>query len=286
MVQFRKLTIIVSATMILTIFVTVACTQQPVEAVEIPVDEVQIPVEDEKESIQDGKEPVEESNEPVYYTGKPVETIFNFETGTQGWKGGFSDLPVNHEEIGYDLFFGYSHVPIEGVKSFGLMISGNNHSDDLFMFVTRLLDFRDGLTSNTAYTVQLSFDFATNIPPAMMGIGGSPGESVYIKAGVVNIEPKSIEDIADAGMYRMNIDIGSQSNSGNDMIVVGDAAKVEGSGQYDESFQYKHFGQEFQVVTSKNGELWVIIGTDSGFEGISEFYIDNISISLTAPANQ
>ena len=206
---------------------------------------------------------------------------YNFDEDEEDWTGGFSDLPVEHEEYGYNVEFRYANIPVEGEEGGGLFLTGNNHSDDLFMYTMRSFDTQDSLRTDTLYIIQLSFDLVTNVAPGMMGIGGSPGESVYIKTGAVDIEPKSEEDATSGPVYyRMNIDQGSQSNSGEDMTVLGNAAKGEGPGQNDESFQYKHFNHEFQAQTSENGELWVIIGADSGFEGISRLYLDNVSITF------
>ncbi len=46
----------------------------------------------------------------------------------------------------------------------------------------------------------------------MSGIGGSPGESVYVKAGATTEEPLIIED--SDGWLRMNIDKGNQAGEG------------------------------------------------------------------------
>jgi uncharacterized lipoprotein YbaY len=156
---------------------------------------------------------------------------FSFDQDTEGWHGGFSDLPADYEGHGYDVEFKHSDIPIEGNENGGLSLTGNNHSDDLFMYLLRAFDVQNGLKPNTAYRVELSFDMATNVPPGMMGIGGSPGESVYIKAGVVNREPKSTVDTSrGSGIYRMDIDKGNQSSGGKDMVVVGNASKIEGPG--------------------------------------------------------
>ena len=38
-----------------------------------------------------------------------------------------------------------------------------------------------GLRPNAAYAVSVTLDLATNVPTATFGIGGSPGESVFVK---------------------------------------------------------------------------------------------------------
>lgn len=212
----------------------------------------------------------------------PLEFAFTFDQDEQQWTGGFADLPIDHEEHGYDVAFRHADIPVEGEESRGLLLTGNNHSDDLFMYVTRGFGPEDGLTPGTPYTVDVSFDLATNVPPGMMGIGGSPGESVYIKAGVVDRQPQAEEGAADGeGYYVMNLDTGSQSRGGEDMTVLGNAAKAEGEGAGDESFRYKPFQASFEVTTNQDGRLWVIIGADSGFEGISRLYLGNIGVTFT-----
>ena len=49
--------------------------------------------------------------------------------------------------------------------------------------------------------------------------------------------------------------------------------------------EHKHFNHNFQAMTNENEELWVIIGADSGFEGISQLYLDNVSITFTVKAD-
>ncbi|MFC2038205.1 YbaY family lipoprotein [Chloroflexota bacterium] len=240
-----------------------------------------VEIEDSELRITSGKQVLVFRHQSPTDEEETITATFHFNQDTEGWTGGFSDLPVRHEDHGYDVEFRYSDIPVEGEEGGGLMLYGNNHSDDLFMYTLRAFDTHDGLSPNARYEVQLSFDLATNVPPGMMGIGGSPGESVYIKAGVVSIEPESEEDTTGGeDYYRINIDKGNQSSGGEDMIVLGDAAKGEGPGQNDESFQYKPFNYGYQATTNENGELWVIIGADSGFEGISQLYFDNISITF------
>ena len=222
--------------------------------------------------------------QPPEETKTAPAVAFTFDDGTEGWVGGFADLPVDHADHGYDVDFSYGDTPVSGEENKGLLLTGNNHSDDLFMYIARKFDSSDGLTPGAAYTVDLSFNMATNAAPGMMGIGGSPGESVYIKAGVVDTEPQSEPGTGDSARYVLNLDKANQSQSGEDMVVVGDAAKSEGDGQDDDSYQYKAFSHTFEAVANESGELWVIIGSDSGFEGTSLLYYDDIGVSFAVSA--
>ena len=211
-------------------------------------------------------------------SAKTVQITYTFDMNEEGWSGGFADLPIEHAQQGYDVNFSHDEVPVPDAESKGLFITGNNHSDDLFMYIVRGLGSEDDLKADTQYNVKLSFKMATEVPPGMMGIGGSPGESVYIKAGVVNKKPETIQQ---SGNYIMNIDHGSQSQSGSDTTVLGDAAKAEGPGQDDMTFRYKNFELTQEVTSDSEGRIWIIIGADSGFEGISRLYFDDINITFS-----
>jgi len=212
----------------------------------------------------------------------PKSTEFTFDDSTEGWVGDFADLPIDHLDHGYNVEFSHTEIPVPGGESMGLLLSGDNHSDDLFMYILRDFDAGFGLMPNTKYTVDLSFDMATSAAAGMMGIGGAPGESVYIKAGVVATKPLSkLGTNGQEGYYILNIDKANQSQSGQDMIVLGDATKPEGEGQDDDTFRYKSFSHSFQAVTGEVARLWVVIGSDSGFEGRNQLYYDNIVVAFT-----
>ncbi len=205
---------------------------------------------------------------------KKPNLSYKFDNDRQGWEGGFADLPDGELEGDfYELAYEYTNIPVEGKESKGLMLSGNNHSDDLFMYDYKKIS---GLKPNTNYSGLVNFDLATNVPGGMMGIGGSPGSAVSVKAGIVGVEPKV--EIDSQGYLRMNIDQGIQSNGGKDMKYLGNIEKLEGSA--DMSYQYKSFEvKSVDFTSNEKGEAWVILGVDSGFEGITVLYLVNINIS-------
>ena len=64
-------------------------------------------------------------------------------------------------------------------------------------------------------------EFATNAPSGCVGVGGAPGENVWIKAGATDIEPESV---LDSSLPVVNIDKGNRSTSGENAFVLGDVA--------------------------------------------------------------
>ncbi|MDP7534996.1 MAG: hypothetical protein QGI88_14650, partial [SAR202 cluster bacterium] len=131
---------------------------------------------------------------------------FTFDGGTNGWVAGFADLPADFDQATYELDSGGRALP-EGLSGNGYSIQGHNRSDDLFMYVARYVD---GLQPSTDYAVSAEVDFAKNVPAASFGIGGSPGKSVYVKAGATATEPSEQQD--GNGWLRSNVDKGNRSN--------------------------------------------------------------------------
>ena len=171
----------------------------------------------------------------------------------------------------YELRSGHEEVPIAEAGK-GLFLSGNNHSDDLFMGYYKDLS---GLVPETEYQFTVRFQLATNVENDMIGIGGAPGESVFVKCGVASKEPENSLD--SLNHFCLNIDKGSQSTSGSDMIVVGNLAKEE----INRPGEYEFNEIETKVIarTDEAGTAYLVIGTDSGFEGVTSFYLDDISVS-------
>lgn len=206
-----------------------------------------------------------------------MEFLYDFSEGLHGWTGDFSDLPIQYNKEDFALEFVHGAIPLKGEKlKKGLLLSGMNRSDDLFMYAKKRFAREDGLLPNQTYLLSMELDFYTNVEPGLIGVGGSPGESVYVKAGASTREPKSIPLNSD---LRMNIDKGEQASSGKDAIVIGNVAKEQGTQQQYEVKKLK-MTEPIKVKTNADGELWAIFGTDSGFEGMTSLYYSKVKISL------
>ena len=198
---------------------------------------------------------------------------YTFSVDAEGWQGSFSDYAQEREDI-YEFLFAHTTLPFPLNEDDGaLLLSGNNHSDDLFMFIKRKID---GLKPNTEYALTFSVEFASNAADNMIGVGGAPGEGVLVKAGAVSYEPERYLD--SMGWYRMNIDKGNQNNGGKDMVVVGDFSNDTNESIY--ALKTVDNEEPFFATSNDNGELWVIVGTDSGFEATTSIYYNTIKITL------
>lgn len=192
----------------------------------------------------------------------------DFQLGLDGWEAGFSDFPVG-EEDDFDLVAGHAAVPPPLAEESGFYLSGDNHSDDLFMFVTKRFG---GLAPMSHYELSFEVSFATNAPRGCSGVGGAPGESVAIKAGASAVEPVPVDT---GGTYRMNVDKGEQAQGGAAALVIGDFASSQECGAGEPQYEVKTLdsqGTSFRAATNASGELWLLLGTDSGYESVTGIY--------------
>ena len=207
--------------------------------------------------------------------GGEGEFNFEFDSDAEGWMTGFADLPADYDQSIYEL--DHEHRPLpDGLGGGGIYVQGHNRSDDLFMYLKRRVD---GLRPNTAYAVSISVDLAGNVPAGLFGIGGSPGESVFVKAGASTVEPLAEED--GKGYLRMNIDKGNQSRGGESMVVLGNVAHPDVANREYRVKTLDNIDLPLTVATDGDGRVWLIVGTDSGFEGLSRLYYARISYTLT-----
>ncbi len=205
---------------------------------------------------------------------------FDFSQSEEGWKADFADLPSNAEDSSfYELKYGYTNLPANLGTQKAIMLSGNNHSDDLFMFIKRKVT---GLNPNTSYTLVFDVELASNAPKGSVGAGGSPGESVYLKAGASEIEPvKNVQ----GDQYVLNIDKGNQSEAGSNATVLGDIATPLTVAEYTLITRNNASPSAEPLIaqSNSNGDIWLMIGTDSGFEGTTTVYYTKVKVLFSRP---
>jgi hypothetical protein len=211
----------------------------------------------------------------------PIAVSFDFANGAQGWSAFFADHPP-----GVDQAWGFTAeirpLPAElGVAASGFMISGNNHSDDLAMALKRRLGPADGIEAGRTYWVELELEFASNAPSGAPGVGGSPGDGVYLKAGASASEPKTALD-GDDNHLRPTVNVGFQSVGGPAASVVGVIANgrdATAPARY-VTLRRTH-RHRFPVQAADDGSLWLLVLTDSAFEGPTTLYYQRIQAVLT-----
>jgi len=202
-----------------------------------------------------------------------LELSCDFDIDQNEWVGGFADYGVGREEEVELNFFHDSLPPPLDTTQGALRITGRNLSDNLFMFTKTNVT---GLAPNTVYELTFDIELAHNAPEESVGIGGSPGASNFLKVGAAPTEPMQV---AVDDFYRLNLDKGNQSQGGDDAIVIGNI------GHDGDEFEYRliqrdNSGNPLRAATNDLGQLWLFIGVDSGFEGVTNFYITEIRVTI------
>ena len=219
--------------------------------------------------------PVPEQPQDTARDGVEDNFSFDFESDAEEWLVGFADLPVDYDQSTFELDYGHRPLP-DSLEGSGIYVQGHNRSADLFMFLKRQVG---GLMPSRTYVVSVSMDLATSVPAGLVGIGGSPGESVFVKAGAATVEPTAEE--GDNRHLRMNIDKGNQAQGGESMVVLGNMAHREVQGMKYRIKTLDNSNLPLVVDTDSAGRVWLIVGTDSGFEGLSALYFSRINYTLS-----
>ena len=212
---------------------------------------------------------------------------WDFREGAQGWTPGYADtpysLPDGTVESQYRIRSGIEPLPAGiALLGDGFVQSSLNNSDDIFMYMFRRLSGADGLSAAEEYMLTFDIRFASDAPAGLAGWGGPRAESVIVKAGGVPREPAIIVEDNDR---LINVDKGNQSNGGSEMSVAGDIRNGLGEdGTIYNIVQRKHTHSQ-PVRADRAGRLWIIVGTDSGNEGIVTLYYTRISVRLTPVAS-
>jgi hypothetical protein len=135
-----------------------------------------------------------------------------------------------------------------------------------------------GLLPNTVYEATFDLELASAAPAGMVGVGGAPGESVFLKAGASTAEPIAV--IGQEGWLRMNVDKGNQSQPGIAASLLGHAAKPDDrTGNY-AIIRRDNRSSRLRATTATDGSLWLFFGSDSGFEGLTSLYYTKFTAVL------
>jgi len=201
---------------------------------------------------------------------------FDFAVSDHGFVAGFADYPSREFDPAlYDFVANRRARPANLGGTPALFIGGSNRSDDLFMFWKKRIT---GLPPNTPVRLTMEIEFASKYTVGLIGIGGPPGEGVVVKAGAVPIEPQPFIDPQTDNWWRMNLDKGNQSVGGADMTVVGHVGKPDDGTESYAALVLGQHGAAMTAATAADGSLWLVFGTDSGFEGRSELYYSRLVV--------
>lgn len=189
---------------------------------------------------------------------------YDFYSGMDGWTPGFSDYPVGLTPES-DTIYQWRAEYLPGPSGpNAVKLSCNNLNGDIFMFLKRKVE---GLKPNTNFV--LVFDIA-------MASNAMPGQGIVLKAGGSELEPKKI---IENDYYRLNIDKGENLDSGETLIAFGDIGVSPSLTEYVAiSRSNANSYQPLLVRSNSKGEIWLVVGTDSSYEGINTVYYTSINV--------
>jgi len=201
---------------------------------------------------------------------------FDLTNSCDEWQAGFADYLAGQESF-YELTARCAGDPTNLNR--GFFLSGANRSDDLFMFIKHQIC---GLKPSSAYQVQASVGILSKAPTGCIGAGGDPGAGVYVKFGASAVEPAPV--LQPDGMLRMDVDIGHQSNSGSNAVVIGNLATGI-TNCFNEQYELKELQTPAPLAaqSDENGTLWIFVGADSGFEGRTALFFTQVNVRIQPP---
>lgn len=212
----------------------------------------------------------EYNNTPAPVTGVLVND--SFAASSRGWEGGYTDY-LTDQNSRIDFKFERTSLPKPlNVAQRALRLYGENVSDDLFMYVRRKLY---NLAPNKEYNLLFEVELASLYPANRSEIGGSPSLDVTLKAGASATRPEKVKE---GDYHKLNLDKGNQREGGKDLVVIGNLANGKDIEEYT-LIQRSNAGKPFKVKTDAKGELWLIMGTDSGYEGRQSIYYNRIKVT-------
>ena len=205
-------------------------------------------------------------------------TTLDFDMGiagqAAGWEVEGADFPVNREaDVGLVGEVRTLPSPLTTTQT-ALYQSGTNVSGDLFVFLKKRWT---GLIPLARYTIALAVEYATNV---QSGCTTGVGPSVWIKAGASDLEPLAVPDAQ--GVYRMNIDKGTQSAAGS-FTQLGDIRNGLSGCPSSGTFALRTTGRQQQslgINTDVDGAFWLFVGTQSTALARHEIYITHIRVTL------
>jgi hypothetical protein len=195
----------------------------------------------------------------------------DFGADSAGWTGATADYGPTTAPV--DALHEASALPAP-LSGQGFRLSGTNRSDDLFVYIVRRFD---GFVPGVRYQVQFEVQFASRAASGCVGVGGAPGESVWVHAGATPSQPQTV---LDGGRWRVDIDRGNQATGGTQGVVLGDIANGRSDCGRTGVFTSKRLPgphAPHQVQADSAGRLWLHLGMDSGFESYSEIHLQRLT---------
>ena len=200
------------------------------------------------------------------------QILTSFAASVDGWQGAYADYDAATEPTDVVWQTRALPAPLSGSAYY---TGGTNRSDDLFIYSKKKFS---GYKPSSQYKLSFEIEIVTNQSSGCVGVGGAPGESVYVVAGAAPSEPKTV--LAN-GSYVVNLDRGNQATPGPASQVLGNVANtVADCGPQVYQPKILKSAAPLTVRSDASGNIWVYFGIDSGFEARSSVFYKSIKVSV------
>ena len=206
---------------------------------------------------------------------EPVTVAVTFDRIPPAWTLGYSDY--TDDTAPSEVRVEVTEVLPTPIQRRAVAISGNNHSDDMYAYIKRPVT---GLAPSSVYQAEVSVTLVASVPQGCMGVGGAPGESVFVKTTVSGGEPTTVRQ--SDGEWVLSIDKGNQANSGTEGQALGNIASSATDCQYGTTERKTlRTTTPITVTTDAQGRVWWGLGQDSGYESGSTLVLLNATLTLS-----
>lgn len=206
---------------------------------------------------------------------------FDFSQGSGGVLAGFTDYHLQTADLNFlaEIRELPKELNVFSRNRRAFYLSCNNRPDDMFMFLKVPLTAADGVEQDQRYKVSLQFEVASNSTNCM-GAGGNQA-NVFLKAGGTAVEPVPLL----IGEYvSINVDKGQQSEGGEDLGVIGNIWNGQECEPDPKDRKWVMLHRTYdhpKPVTTIHQQLWIAVGTESGYESVTGVYYYSLDVKLT-----
>lgn len=203
-----------------------------------------------------------------------IRRSFDFRDGALGWQADFVGYTQFNRDT-YEMLAELRALPPElAVSGTGFYFQAHNRCDCLGMFLKRRLGAEDGVVPGQKYRVSFNVRLASDAQSGCIGAGGAPGEAVRLYFGGSQIEP--ITFVGPYDTRRLNVESTVASEAGN--IANGTPCNLNSTPYIFIDRPHQHTSE---VTADTAGNLWLFVGTGSGFEGFTTLYYQRVEVVLT-----
>ena len=191
----------------------------------------------------------------------------------ENWEIGAADYPVGKEND-VAVVGDRRALPASLGTAAALYQAGTPYNGNLFVYFRK---FWDGFRPSTHVRVKIQLIYVSSYHADCTT---GPGPTVFLKAGVSDLEPRTDPD--NQGIYRFSLDKGTGS-AGGVHVAFGDIRNGQTGCPVTGTFVARTTGvitQSYQFTTGADGSFWTYIGTQSTGQTRHEIYFVGMSITF------